>query len=145
LRGRHLFPHISGESGDRHFFPPKVMSAIPVLTPALPKSYSATSLESPASPSTGRLSTWVSSPPLSLAGLAPHSLRKWVSVHSFATLTHESSPSGRGYTVSSQSASHLSLKDQEMQKPLVRGGELPLPSGTHTRVSVISSSSVPFA
>ena len=167
--------------------PVLTISASATSSAALPKNYSATSLESPASPSKNH-----GRPPLSLT--VPHSLRKSVSVDSFAKLTHESSPSGRGYTVSNRNASqnlvygrpspdspsrpekypfstrhrgdslvivhfrqdpstsesdidrydpltterfrHLSLKNQEMQKPLVRGGELPLPSRTHTTSSV---------
>jgi hypothetical protein len=199
--------------------PLPVMSAtneIPVLTIPVPTSttglsvipltnenHSATLLHSPASSSAKSFTTACTSTegqnhvntryPLSLP--PPQSLRKSLSVDSFAKLGPQSSRSGRGYTVpgqnplhnlacgdspsrpekhtsirhrgesfstlyvdqdSSPSESdidrydpltissterfrHLSLKNPEIHKPLVRGGELPLPSRAQQNTNIITS------
>lgn len=167
------------------------------------ESHSTTLLHSPASSSAKSFTTACTStegqnhvntlhPPSSLP--PPQSLRKSISVDSFAKFSRECSRPGRSYTVSDQNASqslvyalspesssrpgkhgpsvrhrgesmgtvyidqdsplesdtdrydplitskerfrHLSLKNLEMQKPLVRGGELPLPSRAQQNTSL---------
>ena len=167
--------------------------------PTTTENHSATFLHSPPSPFTdtsieGEKHVNNRYPSLSL--VLPQSLRKSVSVDSFAKYGHESSRSGRGQSGSDQNAlqnliygpsldspsrpekysflarhrgeslntvylerdsspsgsdidrydpltissterfRHSSLKNQEMHKPLIRGGELPLPSRIQQNASL---------